>query len=220
MVLRTLRVDKLIPALTRFVEAVMGKRFVEPQPFALEPSFNESDSCTPLLFVLSAGADPMAALLKFADDRSIRVEAVSLGQGQGPIAEKWIQQGTKEGFWVVLQNCHLAKSFLPTLEIITEKDLQPDLVHKEFRLWLTSYPSPIFPISILENGVKMTTEAPKGLRAGMLRIYASDPVSDQEFFNSSTKDAAWLREGIDQAFVLLSFARAPLTCSCNVSVGW
>ena len=200
MVLRTLRVDKLIPALTRFVEAVMGKRFVEPQPFALEPSFNESDSCTPLLFVLSAGADPMAALLKFADDRSIRVEAVSLGQGQGPIAEKWIQQGTKEGFWVVLQNCHLAKSFLPTLEIITEKDLQPDLVHKEFRLWLTSYPSPIFPISILENGVKMTTEAPKGLRAGMLRIYASDPVSDQEFFNSSTKDAAWRKMMFGLAF--------------------
>ena len=190
MVLRTIRLDKVIPGITQYTEGSMGKKFVEPLPVALEPSYNESDCCTPLLFILSPGSDPMTALLKFADDRNMRIEVVSLGQGQGPVAKKWIDSGSKDGYWFVLQNCHLAKSFLPDLERICETQLVPG-VHKDFRLWLTSYPSPIFPISILENCVKMTSEAPKGLRAGMLRTYTSDPVSDSEFFNSCSKDSAW-----------------------------
>ena len=190
MVLRTIRLDKVIPGITQYTEGTMGKKFVEPLPVALEPSYNESDCCTPLLFILSPGSDPMTALLKFADDRNMRIEVVSLGQGQGPVAKKWIDSASKDGYWVVLQNCHLAKSFLPDLERICETQLVPG-VHNDFRLWLTYYPSPIFPISILENCVRMTSEAPKGLRAGMLRTYTSDPVSDSEFFNSCSKDSAW-----------------------------
>jgi len=200
VVLRTLRPDKLIPSITAYVGEMLGARFVEPMPFAIEPSFKDSTATTPLIFVLSAGSDPMASLLKFADDRGIRVESVSLGQGQGPIAQRWIDQGIAEGFWVVLQNCHLAKSFLPTLELICEQQLVEGKVHPNFRLWLTSYPSPIFPITILENGVKMTNEAPKGLRAGLLRTYTSDPISSAEFFGGCHKDAQFRKMLFGLAF--------------------
>ena len=134
--------------MTAYVDAVMGSRFVQPMPFDLGSCFADSTAATPLVFVLSPGADPMANLLKFAEQKGpMRVEAVSLGQGQGPVAQRWVDEGCTQGFWVVLQNCHLAKSFMPQLESLCESQIKATSVHKDFRLWLTSYPSEIFPIT-------------------------------------------------------------------------
>jgi len=60
---------QLLPAITNYVSVEMGPRFVEPMPFSLEPSFNDSSPVSPLVFVLSPGSDPMSSLLKFADDK-------------------------------------------------------------------------------------------------------------------------------------------------------
>ena len=50
-------------------------------------------------FVLALGySDPTAALLKFAEEQGRRVEVVSLGQGQGPVAQRWVHKALQEGF--------------------------------------------------------------------------------------------------------------------------
>lgn len=59
---------------------------------------------------------------------------------QGTLAESMIESGRKNGYWVVLQNCHLAESWMPSLEKICDECCRKPS-NENFRLWLTSYPS-------------------------------------------------------------------------------
>ena len=66
LVLRCLRPDKVVPAVQALVSEALGQRCVEPPAFDLAACYADSSPTTPLIFVLSAGSDPTAALLQFA----------------------------------------------------------------------------------------------------------------------------------------------------------
>jgi len=183
--LRCIRPDKVMLAVQKFVVESLGAPFVRPPPFDLQACYDESVCTTPLVFVLSPGSDPMSAVFKAAETLSRKVYPMSLGQGQGPLADKLIATSCRDGSWVVLQNCHLAPSFMPRLEQICET--LTGSTHKDFRLWCTTYPSPVFPVSVLQNGVKMTIEPPKGLRANILGSFSNAPISDPGFFDGCNK---------------------------------
>ena len=191
IVLRSLRPDKMEHGLQDFISFSLGQQFIEPPPFDLKGSYETSNPASPLIFILSSGADPYQDLLEFAAGmgETDKMLSISLGMGQGPIAERYITSAVENGGWVVLQNCHLCISWLPKLEKICE-DLasKPEELNPTFRLWLTSMPTKKFPVSILQNGVKMTNEPPKGLRANLLRSYLS---FTDEFLEDSSKPVAF-----------------------------
>merc|ERR1711871_241004 len=185
-ILRCFRPDAVVPAVQQFVSGEVGARFIEPPPFDIKGCYNDSKCFTPLIFVLTPGADPMTQLMNLAVDMDMdgnRMQAISLGQGQGPIAEKAITNAAEKGMWVCLQNCHLSISWMPTLERICE-EFSEDTLHPNFRLWLTSEPSPSFPAFVLQNGVKMTNEPPKGMKANLLGSLSS---CDPSWFDGCNK---------------------------------
>jgi len=185
IVLRAVRADCVVPEIQSFVSNNLGQKFIEPPPFDLEASYNDSTCATPLIFVLSPGADPMSELLKLAEKLNMdkKLKAISLGQGQGQLAETTVEVGEDKGTWVCLQNCHLFVSWMPVLERLCE-EITPERVHTNFRLWLSSEPSKAFPVFVLQNGVKMVNEPPKGIRASLFGTYSS---MNDEYFESCTR---------------------------------
>ena len=199
LILRCIRIDKVVPAVQLYVAEQLGEQYIKPPPFNLAACYGDSVCTAPLIFVLSPGSDPMQALITFSVEKKMageKLQTISLGQGQGPRTRMLIENARKNGTWVVLQNCHLAETFMPELELIvetfqSEDENAPGYCDPKFRLWCTSYPSPLFPVSLLQNGVKMTQEPPRGIRANVLQSYVSDPISDPKFYGECKKEQEW-----------------------------
>lgn len=67
-------------------------------------------------------------------------------------------------------------------------ELNPARISKSYRLWLTSMPSKAFPVPVLQAGIKITNEPPKGLRANLTRSFLA---ISEELFEGNSKPRAF-----------------------------
>jgi dynein heavy chain len=73
----------------------------------MEEVYPDTDCRTPVIFVLTAGAEPTTNLLRFTktikgDNLDDQMYVISLGQGQDETAIKRINQSLQSGSWVLL----------------------------------------------------------------------------------------------------------------------
>ena len=137
IVIKTIRGDKVTASINYFVERKIGKEFTEPPTFDLEKSFKDSSSSIPLLFILVTGSDPVNDFKSFAEMKGRKYEFVSLGKSMDKLALSKIEEMKAKGAWILLQNCHLAISFMPKLEEVIEQLQINTTIDSNFRLWLT-----------------------------------------------------------------------------------
>ena len=100
-----------------------------------------------------------------------------------------MSKASLEGHWVVLQNIHLVKSWLPSLEKKIEE--LSEGAHTKYRLYLSADPASnpanhIIPQSILETSIKITNEPPTGIFANVHKALDN---FNQETLESCSKEA-------------------------------
>lgn len=83
LLLKVVRNGKFIFAVKNFVKTELGPKFIESPPFDLEGCLADSSNISPIIFVLSPGADPIAYLNAMAEKKGYkeRLHSISLGQG-------------------------------------------------------------------------------------------------------------------------------------------
>jgi dynein heavy chain len=106
--LQVCREELFLPALRRHITTHLGPAFADTPLTSLSEVYSDSSPYTPIIFLLAQGADAISELSRFAaadQGRAVGkgLSVVSLGQGQGPVAEALVHMAMKSGDWVCLQ---------------------------------------------------------------------------------------------------------------------
>uniref|UniRef100_A0A8C4HFM7 Cytoplasmic dynein 2 heavy chain 1 n=1 Tax=Dicentrarchus labrax TaxID=13489 RepID=A0A8C4HFM7_DICLA len=171
LLVQAVRPDRLQSAMAAFATQALGMRELSPPPLNLRRLYTETLEWEPVLIIISPGADPSQELAELAAETVGRdnYHEISMGQGQADVALATLRECSRNGDWLCLKNLHLVTTWLPHLE----KEL--NVLHPKagFRLWLTAEVHPRFPSILLQSSLKITYEAPPGLKKNLLRTYES-----------------------------------------------
>ncbi|KAI3354358.1 hypothetical protein L3Q82_018881, partial [Scortum barcoo] len=177
LLVQAVRPDRLQSAMAAFATQALGMKELSPPPLNLRRLYTETLEWEPVLIIISPGADPSQELADLAAETVGRdnYHEISMGQGQADVALATLRECSRNGDWLCLKNLHLVTTWLPLLEKTTQDPKELNVLHPKagFRLWLTAEVHPRFPPILLQSSLKITYEAPPGLKKNLLRTYES-----------------------------------------------
>ena len=110
---RSLREDRTMLACAQFIQKVLGEEYSQPVTDPISQQWEESSNNTPVLYLLSPGADPTGGIDEFAKKKKqFPTGKVSMGEEMEKPALDMIKAGFVTGRWVILNNCHLSLEFM------------------------------------------------------------------------------------------------------------
>ncbi|XP_041658498.1 cytoplasmic dynein 2 heavy chain 1 isoform X2 [Cheilinus undulatus] len=171
LLVQAVRPDRLQSAMAAFATQALGIKELSPPPLNLRRLYTETLEWEPVLIIISPGADPSQELAELAAETVGRenYHEISMGQGQADVALATLRECSRNGDWLCLKNLHLVTTWLPLLE----KELNVLQPKPGFRLWLTAEVHSRFPPILLQSSLKITYEAPPGLKKNLLRTFES-----------------------------------------------
>jgi dynein heavy chain len=111
--IRSVREDRTVLACNKFLRKVLGDEFTQPVTDQIAEIFEETMNNKPVLYLLSAGADPTNNIDEFAKKKKqYPTNKVSMGEEQEIPALNMLKLGQLTGKWLVLNNCHLSLEFM------------------------------------------------------------------------------------------------------------
>ena len=103
--MRVIRPDRVINAIKNFIIERMSDYYVKSPPLSFEKIYESSTNKTPIVFILSPGADPLSDVQKLVEAVGLgqnKFRFLALGQGMGEQAKSFIETGSMRGYWVML----------------------------------------------------------------------------------------------------------------------
>ncbi|XP_049548432.1 dynein axonemal heavy chain 2-like [Anopheles darlingi] len=196
LIVRCLRQDRIESCMTEFTKDTLGERYIKlPTVISLEDVLQESSAQTLILLLIRDNSNPLARVERLG--QKVRLLAGGVG---GSIRQlnmtddrlelfiEMLQRCVADQSWLYVGDCHLSELFLRKLPqvVVFLKTIESQ---SHFRLWLACQPHEAFPVSVLQNCIKLAYEEPKGIKHTMRNLY--DDLGETKFQGSiaSLKDA-------------------------------
>lgn len=107
LVIRIFRPDRAVNSIKRFIISRMSgnEYYVKSPPIVYKKILQQSTEKTPIVFILSPGADPQSEVQRLIEEEGIgmsKFHFLALGRGMEDTAKAYIERGCHRGQWVML----------------------------------------------------------------------------------------------------------------------